>query len=194
MTALNSRYVGLGHTIALRQRCLGLAALTDRENVFFGKSSVPMKEAALGALLPSGIGIVVAFRAKPEMGRVNARRVVTGMHDHETIRNRSHEKLVRIPMGADRPLSRHQENAVAIAIPSSPPKPAVIRLFYTPLKNVLRTNHWIIGQMALISGPVVAIAAKLAANSIGFLADNACNRSGGSVGHVPGICHFHGGG
>lgn len=125
----------LDSQLSLRNATFGVPA-TDFFDLFLGQLDHAMTcspvvgEHVAVASFSDGVSHVVAAGADEPVGGILARRVVAGMADLVTRRNRSDEADVA-PLGGDHPPARSLtgsdvEDAVASLRPGSPPGPAFV--------------------------------------------------------------------
>ena len=148
------------HAIPFGKGFTRLIAGADCGNIIVGQPAVPMAQAIVMPSFFSRISVVFGFGANPQMSRVNARWVVTGMHNDFVTRNWPNVKLIRIPMSANRLFSRHQKNAVTVSVMRSVPFPATFCFLKTAFKHVLRAKHRILMQSCKFFSAVVTTAAQ----------------------------------
>lgn len=79
-----------------------------------------------GPALPHLVGLVLGMRAKEQVRRVTARRVVAPMTHHPTAGNRAERQFPRDAMRAQMSAPLVLELAVAVFIPASAPWPALV--------------------------------------------------------------------
>jgi hypothetical protein len=71
---------------------------------------------------------VLLLRDRLEVRRIDATRVLAQMVDYVPVGDGAYKKFVRDPMRTRRRLTAHAEGAVAFAVTSPEPLPAVVRL------------------------------------------------------------------
>ena len=118
---------------------------------------------AIAALL-AHVAIVVVARAKAQVRRIHARRVVTTVHDDQAIGDRAVNALISVSVSADRNFTGQQKNAVSIPVFSPMPKPASIAFGVSIVKNILRTKQGKFGKPPRAVHLHVVPAAHLPAN------------------------------
>lgn len=145
---------------------VGKVALTESRrnngrNVGVRKAAVPMALSALCAALGGCIPTVVGLRSERKVSRVDARRVVAGVHNNEAVCDRAIYPLPSISMRPHRALSWHEKNSVSVSVLGSSPEPAASALVDPGLKHIFRAENRKGVKFSPVVGRVVTTTAEL---------------------------------
>lgn len=182
-TRLNPPNVRIVHAIPFGKGGFRLIAGTDSGNVNVGKPAVPMIQPVIVPSLFSRIGVIFGLGANAQMGRVDARRVVAGMHDDHAFWDRANVKFIRVPMSANRFFSRHKQNSVSVSIAVALPFPAAFSFLKTILKHISRAKNRVFMQSVIFGNTRVTTAAQFSAYRFSGPTLNANNLGFGFVSH-----------
>ena len=95
----NSGNVRLMDSVLGAKIGLAFLAFADRLNLIVGKSPIPMPQAARRSLLGLHIKLILCGRAKFQMLRIYAWRIVASMHNNLAFRNWPYQEFVDVSMG-----------------------------------------------------------------------------------------------
>ena len=160
------------------------AASADFSNISVRQAPIPVIGSVVMPSLLCRIGVVLRSSANSQMSGVNARRVITSVHDDLIIRDRPDVKLVRVTMSANRLFARQQKDPVSILITVAFPFPATIAFIKARLKNIMRAKQCVVAKASLVSRFCVALAAQLSAHNLKISAFNATE----SIARL--VCHW----
>ena len=129
----DSANVRLVNSVSSRKYGLRFLAVAYFLHLFWRKTAIPMIEAALRAPLSLHVLYVFCMRSYFEMRRVNARRIVAGVHDYFAARYCAHKEAIHIPMGVSAmspTVFSGSDNSVSESRFISSPEPASRRFLY----------------------------------------------------------------
>ena len=119
--------VGLINLISLGKYRLRLFAFSNSENLRHGKSAVPMIKSVVMPVLYSCISIVFSNRSKAKMLRIDARRVIAGVHNNHPFGNFADKQSVDVSMSLRSfPVSASSgsDNSISVCGVVASPEPA----------------------------------------------------------------------
>jgi hypothetical protein len=172
---LNPRNVRLIDVVPFRNGFLRVGAVNNVGHLLGRKPAVPMVNPVVMPALVSGIRIVFCFGSNAQMRRVDARRVIAGVHDDLALWDRANKILVRVAVCAHRLFTRKQENPISVPVVSASPLPTAVGF----IKSLLKYIGWAKNCVSLhsFSGVQarVTTAAKFASNAFFMAANRARN-------------------
>ena len=178
--------------VSLCENGFRLVAGADRGNIFIGKSPIPMLKPVVVPSLFRRVGIVFGFRANAKVCGVDARRVVTSVHNHHVSGNFADVKFIGMPMSAHRFFAGKQKDTVSVAVTGSFPFPTAICLIKTAFKHIVRAKKRVFRKAISGSCSRVAASAQLSRYSFWGITFNATELNNGLVSHLtPPVHQFY---
>lgn len=191
MPTTNLGDMRLRYPVHTGQNAIALGAGADSVNSGISEPAVPMVKPVVMPTLFRSVGVVFGFGSNAQVRRVDARRVVAGVHDDLALCNRANKVFIRIPVSAYRLFAWKKKNAVSTMVFSSSPQPTTVSFFKSLFKNVCWFEKFKTMQTALSSESAIASAAQFSRNRFFVTTNNTRKRDVSFISHMAssnGVC------